>query len=314
MGYPLRLFSRPRPTTVEITQSTTQFRFLLRPEVRLNERIVGAMARAQELYPVHIHAFAFLSQHFHILATVDDPEHMAGFMRVFTQKLSKEIQQLHSWHGAVFPKRYYHVELSREPEVDYARLLYVMKQGCKEGLVASPLDWPGVSSAEALVTGEPLRGMWIDRTALGMARNRGQDVCEEDFGIQKVLHLEPIPSLGHLSPAAYRRAMLAMVRQVEEETSAMHKTRGTRPLGVEAILNIDPRHEPVDKPSSPRPWFHAINREARRAIRDALLWITAAYRAAAERLKQGDRSVSFPENTFPPGLPFVRSTPDPAPG
>jgi hypothetical protein len=32
----------------------------------------------------------------------------------------------------------------------------------------------------------------------------------------------------------------------------------------------------------------------------------AAYREAAERLKQGETDVSFPEGSFPPRLPFVK--------
>jgi hypothetical protein len=34
-------------------------------------------------------------------------------------------------------------------------------------------------------------------------------------------------------------------------------------------------------------------------------WFVAAYRSAAEKLKQGDREASFPIGSFPPGLPFV---------
>ena len=40
-------------------------------------------------------------------------------------------------------------------------------------------------------------------------------------------------------------------------------------------------------------------------MREAFLLILAAYYEAAERLKAGERDVEFPENTFPPGLPFV---------
>ena len=40
-------------------------------------------------------------------------------------------------------------------------------------------------------------------------------------------------------------------------------------------------------------------------MREALLLIVAPYFEAAERLKAGYRDVEFPENTFPPGLPFV---------
>jgi len=38
-----------------------------------------------------------------------------------------------------------------------------------------------------------------------------------------------------------------------------------------------------------------------RAIYD---WVVQLYREAADRLRDGDRTVKFPEGTFPPGLPF----------
>jgi hypothetical protein len=34
-------------------------------------------------------------------------------------------------------------------------------------------------------------------------------------------------------------------------------------------------------------------------------WFVAAFRSAAEKLKQGDREARFPVGSFPPGLPFV---------
>ncbi|HSJ74704.1 MAG TPA: hypothetical protein VK899_00705, partial [Gemmatimonadales bacterium] len=44
------------------------------------------------------------------------------------------------------------------------RLIYVLSNGVKEGLVARVEEWPGVHSAHALLTGEPLEGIWYDRT------------------------------------------------------------------------------------------------------------------------------------------------------
>ncbi len=305
MTKPLRLFSRPRQVTAEITQVTFQFRSLLKPDRSLNSKIVGALARAMELYPIELHAFVFLSTHLHIQATFADAKRMSDFMRHFSQKLSKEAGIVHDWDDSVFPKRYHHVELSEEPEVELARLRYITSNSTKEGLVMSPLDWPGVSSAEALVTGEPLQGEWVDRTAYYQARSRGKDVSEADFTEQLELHLSPVPSLAHLPSTEYRQVMIGMVRDIEEETLQRHRENGTVPLGIQAILSRDPHSRPEQKPSSPRPWFHGISRQAREAMRTALIWIVAAYREASERFRQGEYDVAFPEGSFPPARPFV---------
>ena len=302
----IRFFSRPR-RLVEITQSTFQFRSLLRPSPRLNELIVGALAEAQERYPAQIHAFAFLSTHWHWLATFDDVEHMASFMRFFTAKLSKEVGILHDWKGSVFPERYRHFELSDEQEIEHARLKYVLSQGCKEGLVASPLDWPGVTSTEAMISGEPLRGVWVDRTALCVARSRGKQVSEADFTEERTLRLDPLPGLAHMSRQARALVVLDWVREIEQETAARHRSEGTSPVGVAAVLARDPHYRPeVEPSSSPRPWFHAWSKSAREALRTAFLYFLSAYRAAADRLKAGEADVQFPDYCFPPAMPFVR--------
>jgi hypothetical protein len=50
---------------------------------------------------------------------------------------------------------------------------------------------------------------------------------------------------------------------------------------------------------------HAASRRIRREIYEMYYRFVAAFREAAEQLRAGDRSVTFPEGSFPPGLPFV---------
>ena len=304
----IRTFSRPQSTTSETVQKTLQSRFLLRPGPRFNALAIGALARAQELYPVQIHAFTLLSNHYHLVATYESPKQMADFHRQLNTRLSKEAGIAHDWQGTtVFPDRYRHVEISQEPQAEIARLKYVIGQGCKEGLVASPLDWPGASSTEALIGGETMKGVWVDRTALRVARNKGKDVTEADFSREVEVQLTPLPCLQHLSVKQYRQFVLELVRDIEQETAAMHKTMETDPMGAAEILSRDPHHRPNQTKKSPRPRFHAFHPNVRKAMRAALSLIVAAYRDATDRLKAGERHVRFPEHTFPPGLPFVET-------
>lgn len=233
---------------------------------------------------------------------------MAELHCVFNTNLSKEVGRLREWSESVFPRRYRHMELSKEAEVELARLKYVLSQGCKEGLVSSPLDWPGPSAAWALVSGEPLIGEWVDRTALRRALDRGEEVEEADFTEEVEVVLSPIPSLAHLSTLEYRRVMRDLVKEIEEETAAMHRVDGTRPVGVDRILSQDPHEVVGDGARMPCGGFFASDSTVRRAMTEALVFIYVSYREAAERLKGGDRSARFPVHTFPPGLPFVENS------
>ncbi len=61
----------------EVTCRTVHNRFLLRPGPLINEIIVGALGRAQRLFPLEICAFFFASGHFHLLLRVEDSERLA---------------------------------------------------------------------------------------------------------------------------------------------------------------------------------------------------------------------------------------------
>jgi hypothetical protein len=52
----------------EVTIKTFQARFLLTPDGRLNDLVVGVLARAQRLFGLTICAVVVLSNHLHILA------------------------------------------------------------------------------------------------------------------------------------------------------------------------------------------------------------------------------------------------------
>src|SRR5215813_46550 len=64
MGRPIRYLPPEGSCLVEVTCRTVQGRYLLTPSNELNEIILGALGRAQELYPVGICALAFVSNHF----------------------------------------------------------------------------------------------------------------------------------------------------------------------------------------------------------------------------------------------------------
>ena len=61
MGRRLRYLPPEGSGLVEVTTRTIHGRFLLTPCEELNDLILGALGRAQELYPVGLVAFAFAS-------------------------------------------------------------------------------------------------------------------------------------------------------------------------------------------------------------------------------------------------------------
>ena len=279
---------------------------LLRPSPQFNEIFVGALAKAQQLAAVRVHAVSCLSNHYHLLLSVDDAQQLAKFMQHFASNLATEVARLHGWRGRLWAGRYKSVLVSNEEPAQVGRLRYLLSQGCKEGLVSKPADWPGVHSAAALESGQPLSGIWIDRSREYEARRRKRTpVDPAAFTTRLQVNLEPLPCWRDLSADQVRARIAMLVRDIEADTATMHRFAGTAPAGPEAMLRQRADFVPDHVKRTPAPLVHTVSEEVRRRVREALRLFTAAYREASVRLRSGDRTAEFPEGSFPPALPFV---------
>ncbi len=304
MGRDIRYLPSPG-TLVEVTVRTIQQRYLLRPGPRLNQLVVGVLAHCQEATGMRVHAVVAMSSHAHLIASPTSTEQLAEFMCLVNANLSKEAGRLHDWKGTMFPRRYASIPVSSEPQAQIARLRYLLEQGTKENLVLAPTDWPGVHSSRAMVEGRTMKGIWIKRKEMFNARQRGKDVNEADFTKDVELTLDPLPCWRHLSAEAYRVRVAEMVDDIERETRARHRQAATVPKGAEWVRRRHPHERPMPGHRSPRPRFHAFARKIREQMVAAYREFLAEYRIAAERLAGGDVGVAFPENCFPPPLPFA---------
>lgn len=287
---------------VEISSRTLFGLYLLRPSKEVNDFILGVLGRAQAKFEVMIHAFSFMSNHFHLLATVLDVDVMSLFAGFLKCNIAKELGRIYDWDECFWGRRYHHLSLGASQEDQEARFRYILSNGSKEGLVASPLDWPGVSSAGALLRGEStIPCSWYDRTKEYRSGGRKR------FRSDETVRLTPLPFLQGRSADEQQAYVAKTIREIELETAQMHKIDGTTPIGAEAVLRRSPYDKPLQFKSSPAPVIYAADPEDFRTMLKARKAKIDAYRAAAARLKEGKTDVSFPEGCFPPRLPFVES-------
>jgi hypothetical protein len=277
MGRKLRFI--PPGSLVEITAKTIQARYLLRPGPEMNRRFVGVVARAKSAYEVKVHAIVCLSNHHHMLVSPRDAQQLALFMNYVQGNLATEAGDLHDWEGLLWRRRYQAIPVSDEPEAQYERLRY----------------------------GEPLHGVWYDRTGLCLAgRRKGESPDLADFATHETLELDPLPCWDRQGLSEEERQVIVteMVEQIAEAAAIEHRSNGSRPSDPSHFTRVHPHQRPEKTKRSPSPFVHAASREVRLRFREAYRSFSEAFRAAAELLKAGRRTV-FPEGSFPPGLPFV---------
>jgi hypothetical protein len=281
---------------VEVTTRTAGARLLLRPCAVLNERILGILGRALHLYPVDLHAVVFLSNHWHALVSVPDAEALAGFLRHVNGNVAKAVQEVYGWQGPVWQRRAQAIVVADEAAAE-ARLRYVVAHGAKEGLVANPLEWPGVTCARALVGRERLVGAWVDRTRAGQIERSGRVPHPGEVTTWYPIELAPLPHWVGWSRDRRRAAIAALVGDIEREAA------GRAVLGVSRVLEQDPHAMPVRSKQGRAPWVHAIGQAARAVFLAARRVFLDVYRAAADCLRRG-RPAMLPAGGFPPRPPL----------
>jgi len=237
---------------VEVTMRTIQGRFLLRPSSRANSLIKGVLGRAQRLHGLKVVAGVFLSNHYHLLVIPESEKQLADFMRFVNTNLSKELGRLHDWPGPLFVRRYQAIPVSEEPEAQVARLRYLLEHGVKENLVPSPVEWPGVNCVAELERGRSeLHGVWVDRTAIWKAHQRGETLPRNERTSRETLVLSPLPVWNDWSPLPKMEAIKKIVADVTQRAAERHRAAGTKPLGVRGVESQHPHARPQRKGSGP---------------------------------------------------------------
>ncbi len=308
---PRRLrFIPPEGSVVEITTRTVQGRLLLRPSPVLNKLILGVLGRAQRLYGVEVHAFVFMSNHYHLLVSVRSALQLARFMGYLNGNLAKEVARLTGWKDKIWSRRYQTVLVSDEERAQIGRLRYILAHGAKENLVPSPRDWPGASSLKALLAEESLDGTWFNRTKEFVARRRGEDLALEERTEPERVELSPLPCWKELSSSRQRLWVEELIGEIEDELRSGRERSGVAPLGRKGVLRQSPTEKPRQSRRSPAPFSHCASGRARKRLWRAYGWFLAAYLDASDRLAASERA-TFPEGAFPPPAPFVAAAFDP---
>ena len=319
MGRPKRFIPETKDgVLVEVTSRVIGARAMLVPSPnphRFNEVVVGVMGRALEVSPLDLCGAVVLANHAHWLVVVKRQQQLSRFMQHLAGNLSKEIGgRLRKWQGSFWERRYDGIVVSDEPEAQWARLKYLLANSVKEGLCKSPLDWPGVHAARALVHGEPLEGYWFNRRKEWAARNRGKEVGTYDFATRYLVDFAQLPAFRHLTAEQYQDKIAGLVREIEEEGE---KRRDGNPVaGVEKILGQNPYEPPTRQTRrSPRPQFHVASKQARDDLRAEYAEFLVQYLEASAALRGGNLKAAswFPDGCYPPALPFTGEPPLPRP-
>ena len=298
MGYPLRWFIPD--VMYEVTTRTIQERYLLAPSSGARELVLGVLGRGLALYSaVRLHAFAYLSNHCHLLVSSSDGRAFALFLGYVNSNVAREMGRLHDWRGPFWGSRGRPIPILDESAA-IERLRYVMSQGVKEGLVADPIDWPGATSIGGLIGPMQLEGLWVDRDLETRARRSVRPIPRIAYEIPFTIELKPIPPWRHLPMDELVRRHRQLLSEIVTRYRELHDpVPGTHPATFQ-----DPHARPANPDRRPAPLCHASTRAVRDAFKAAYRSFVAAFRRAASLFRDAlppGRDTASALAHFPPG-------------
>jgi REP element-mobilizing transposase RayT len=298
MARPLR---RYRPgTTWHVSTRTLEERFLLSLQPAVVSAIGACLAKAASTYFVRVNSFVQMQNHLHLVVTLTLPN-LHHFMRSFLSAAAKIINAHLRRKGKVFGERYSPTQiLDADAMVD--KLAYVNANPCSANLVDRASDWPGLTSARALVTGEPLVFQKVDRTAFDRARRRDPKARPEDFLEVHELRVSPLPCWANLPPEEQRRLAAEAITQAEQAARARRQAEGKPVMSHQRLMNTSPSDRPKRPKRGRRPLCHTTLPELFAAYREEWWLFRRDYRAASEKYRAGAYATRFPDGSIRPPL------------
>jgi REP element-mobilizing transposase RayT len=281
-----------------VTARCFQGRLLLRPSTETNEVLGGVLARATRLSGVEVFAFAFASNHLHLLLRAPQGN-LPRFMQHLRTNISKKVGWLVGWRGSFWERRY-----SAEPVLDdealFGRVRYILSHGVKEHLVRKCAEWPGLTSLSLMLRRPGRTFRWFNWTRRCAARHgpEGARRFSPKWAEAEELQLTPLPCWAEAPLRRRRRLVRRAVAAIEREAAALKH----RVLGVSGVLGQDPQHRPDRPARTPRPPCHATEHSLRVEFLERYRGFVAACQRASESWRRGDFQVSFPAIAFRPFL------------
>jgi hypothetical protein len=233
-----------------LTFRTHEGTLFLLPHPDIDAIVGAAIALAQHRYRVDIFDYVVTSNHAH-LAARGAAGAIPRFVQYVKALVARRLNPMLDRSGAFWERRYSVAPILDDQACD-ERAVYIYGHGPKEGLVESPLDWPGLCSIRERVTGRRPVFSFFDATAFYRAQRRSQQkLRKSDFTRQVTITLSPWPNWAGMPPHRQREHAERLMNTAVERAKNL---RGGRPvLGVEAVLLQSPFDKPVHVKHSPAP-------------------------------------------------------------
>jgi hypothetical protein len=257
--------------------------FRLRPDSRTNRILLYCLACAAERTGVQIHAYVAMSSYHHIIGT-DPLGKLPVFLHLLHMLIAKALNASQGqWENLWAPEHTFVVGLAEVQDI-LCKIACVAAGPVNAGLVRHPDDWPGVI-------------LWRPNTRVIATRPevffRSTAPAEIELRIVQ-------PASAHDEPQQWDEMVRAAVAEEVRRARASVEASGLPFLGRDRVLKASflEKVKSYEQKRGIDPLLVAKDITKRRAFLIAQKLFRAAYRAALDAWRAGNRSAVFPFGTW----------------
>jgi putative transposase len=293
---------------VFITNRCEEERFFLLPKPETKAVILAWLAKALAEHPgIQLHAYVFMSNHFHLLVT-DPLGQLADFMCYLQGQMGRAINRdiLGERRGHFWSKSYSSIPVLTDADFE-ERYAYILTNPVKPGLVARAEDSPFVSSYRQSFSELPLTCQWLDRTKRNDKGRGGRAVQDAECVEELEIRLTLPPQWRKLSKSARAARIAGLVKGMERRYGRFRAAEGRSVLGVRRILAQNPFMRPRNSARAPAPTVFCKDRELKETYIEGFKALFGLYREAFDGYVKASRKgrrllVEWPPGTYPPSV------------
>lgn len=302
----------PHKSVLFVT-SRTEEGLPLVPTHNLNFIIYGILAKAGTMYDVKVCHFLFMSNHFHMILVVQNPEHVSEYMRYVKGEIAHAINLLLGRRQRTIWKHGYDspILLTSDDVLRYINYIYL--NPVKAGLVDSIDDYPGVSSWNMYISGryahkyKHLRRTSIDKLISPALPVNEQKRIVEHYssdkvqGFEQTLVIEPYAWVDSFAgDISIEEAKLYTLSKIKEEQS-LYKSRRDKPvIGQTALRRGSMIKDHTPNKHTRRMICICYDKEYRKGFIEHFKSLCEMAKVAYESWKKGDFSIKIPPGLFSP--------------
>ena len=246
-----------------VVTKTLRGQFILAPKKGIRELCAGVLAKAQLNWPsIKLYGYAFMSNHIHLMLQ-GPPSDFSAFMGFLKRELSRRLGQRYRLPGTLWHQRYAMSALPTH-ESQLKCLRYILSQGVKEGLVARPIDWPGLHCAKTLLSKNPEIGQWFNASEYHQAKARNalrktpKKISRRTFYRRLKVHLAVLPALKDYTSYEQLKKLQAINNDIIKSGEDARKHESIKLVGVKKVIQTS-THE-ANLPLPP-PWWSKRRRQ-----------------------------------------------------